>query len=103
LQVLLRQYGPLLGPEALRHALGYRTRTALQQARQRGQLPLRLFTLPGRHGHFALTHDLARWLTTLADPETSPADAGGSPDLKSASPRPAAKRKRRPAGRRKSV
>lgn len=60
---LLRLHGPLLGGEALASALGHRSAESLRQARRRGQVAVPLFTVPNRRGWYALTQDVADWLT----------------------------------------
>jgi hypothetical protein len=78
LAALLRQYGPLLGPEDLRHALAFQSRSALHQAVVRGAVPIRVFKLPSRNGRFALTHELAQWLADLSVPTPAPCPALGA-------------------------
>lgn len=59
---MLARHGPLLsGPELVR-ALGFRNAAALRQARHRGHLAVRVFSLPNRKGPFAMTSDVADWL-----------------------------------------
>lgn len=57
------RHGPVLGGGDLRRALGYVNAAALRQARRRGQVTVPLFTLPKRRGMFALTRDVADWLS----------------------------------------
>lgn len=61
-QELLREYGPIVGGDQLRQALGFPSMDAFRQALARGRLPLAVFALEHRRGKFALTRDLARWL-----------------------------------------
>ena len=62
-ETLLRLHGPLLGGEPLAAALGHRGVASLRQARRRGQVMVPLFTVPNRRGWFALTLDVADWLS----------------------------------------
>lgn len=59
---LLGRYGPMLGNDDLRLALGYPSREAFRQAAARDQLPVTVFALPNRRGKFALVKDVAHWL-----------------------------------------
>lgn len=59
---LLTRYGPILGQEDLRQALGYPSLEAFRQGLARRQLPVPVFTLPNRRGKFALTKEVAAWL-----------------------------------------
>lgn len=67
---LLNRYGPTLGGRDLYAALGYKTYAAFHRSRQLGAIGVKVFTLPGRRGWFALTTDVAAWLEAHAD-ETS--------------------------------
>ncbi|RDS83902.1 hypothetical protein DWU98_04525 [Dyella monticola] len=62
---LLQRYGPLVGQDDLRQALGYPTMDAFRQAYVRGLVPIPVFPLPNRRGKYALVKDLAGWLATL--------------------------------------
>lgn len=59
---LLDQYGPVVGGESLRKALGYPSMDALRQAMSRGTLPVPVFRIENRRGTFALIKDIAKWL-----------------------------------------
>ena len=61
---LTRELGPLLGGSALTKALGYRTQSAFRQALSAGRLSLPVFEIEGRRGKFALTREVAAWLTS---------------------------------------
>lgn len=72
---LLSRYGPVIGQDDLRKALGYPSMDAFRQALSRCHLPVPVFTMPRRRGKFALSRDVARWLATqrsnaLAPPES---------------------------------
>lgn len=71
---LLKKYGPLMGGEDLRRALGYRTWSAFARAARLDGLGVKVFELPGRRGKFALTIDVATWLVAMrsSQPETQP-------------------------------
>lgn len=62
---LERRYGPLLGGDALRQALGYPSRASLRQAYYQQRLPVPVFKIPRRRGFFALTREVAHWLADL--------------------------------------
>ncbi|OZB58784.1 MAG: hypothetical protein B7X31_13230 [Thiomonas sp. 13-66-29] len=62
---LLRRYGPLIGHDDLRQALGYPTMDAFRQALSRRQLPVPVFAMPHRRGKYALAKDVAHWLARL--------------------------------------
>lgn len=62
---LERQYGPLLGGDALRQALGYPSRASLRQAYYQQRVPVPVFKIPRRRGFFALTRDVAQWLCAI--------------------------------------
>lgn len=63
---LLTRYGPMLGGRELYAALGFKSYAAFHRCKQLGELGVTVFTLPGRRGWFALTGDIAEWLTTQA-------------------------------------
>ena len=69
---LEHHYGPLLGGDALRRALGYPSSGSLRQAYYRQHLPVPVFKIPRRRGLFALTRDVGRWLGTMARRGESP-------------------------------
>lgn len=59
---LFGRFGPMVGNDDLRAALGYPTMDAFRQALARRQLPVPVFPLPKRRGKFALVKDVAVWL-----------------------------------------
>jgi hypothetical protein len=59
---LIRDWGYVVGSAGLRQVLGFSTQAALRHAIARGALPVTVFEIEGRKGHFALAHDLAAWL-----------------------------------------
>jgi|JI10StandDraft_1071094.scaffolds.fasta_scaffold331612_3 hypothetical protein len=58
----LKRYGPIVGGEALRTFLGFRTYAAFQKARRLGELEVAVFGLRGRQGVFAMTVEACAWL-----------------------------------------
>lgn len=56
------RHGAILGSRALAKELGYPSSAAFEQALVRNMVPVRVFKLPNRRGHFALTIDVARCL-----------------------------------------
>lgn len=81
---LFERFGPTLGGRDLYVALGYKTYSAFYRAKQRDELGVRVFSLPGRRGWFALTETVARWLEQHADKEPATSCACGQ--LPKASP-----------------
>ncbi len=63
--IMLKEYGPLMGGEDLRRALGYRTWSAFARAVRSESLGVSVFDIPGRRGKFALTREVASWLTRV--------------------------------------
>lgn len=64
---LLFRYGPMIGNDDLRQALGYLSMDAFRQAQSRRQVPVPVFAVPNRRGKYALAKDVAHWLATLRD------------------------------------
>lgn len=69
---LRKQHGPILGGADLSRALGYRSLAAFRQARRRGQVEVKLFSLPNRRGVFALGIEVARWLVKASQLQAIP-------------------------------
>ncbi len=63
LEQMVSHYGPTLGGRDLYAALGFKSYAAFHRSKQRGEVGVHVFTLPGRRGWFALTADVAKWLT----------------------------------------
>jgi hypothetical protein len=59
---IVATHGYLIGGDALRKLLGYPTPNALHQAVRRRTVPVPVFTIEHRWGHFALAKDIAAWL-----------------------------------------
>ena len=64
---MLWLYGPLLGNEPLKEALGYPSLGAMSQSIAQGRFPVRVFTLEARRGKFAFTRDVAQWLESQSN------------------------------------
>lgn len=64
---LIERHGAVLGSRALAKELGYPSASAFQQALVRNTVPFTVFKLPNRRGHFALTIEVARWLSKVRD------------------------------------
>ncbi len=62
---LMNRYGPIIGRDDLRKALGYKTDDAFRQALSRNTIPIPVFEIEHRKGKFALVKDLAAWLETM--------------------------------------
>jgi hypothetical protein len=60
---LTSQYGSVLGSTALIKELGYPSAASFQQALTRCTVPVPVFELPHRRGSFALSRDVALWLS----------------------------------------
>lgn len=69
---LSRQYGEVLASADLVKVLGYRSSGAFRQAMVRGTVPVPLFTIPHRRGHFALALDVAAWMCQQRFNQTQP-------------------------------
>jgi len=65
--LLVRNYGAVIGGRDLREALGFKSATAFCRAVRAGRLPIRLFDFSGRRGRFALATDVAEWLEKSAE------------------------------------
>lgn len=62
---LIREYGPIIGGRDLYSALGFKSYGAFRLAKEREEIPIEIFKIPKRRDWYALTTDLAQWLTTL--------------------------------------
>ena len=60
---LAAQYGSVLGSTALIKELGYPSAAAFHQALARGTVPVPIFKIVHRRGSFALSLDVAVWLS----------------------------------------
>lgn len=78
-QEMEQLHGPLLGGMKLVAALGHANAASLRQARRRGRVPVPLFSLPQRRGFFALTRDIADWLTEARLTAAAPATPQSNP------------------------
>jgi hypothetical protein len=64
-QELLLIHGPLMAGTTLWVALGFKSAAAFRQAKLRNHIEVKLFRIKNRRGHFALTTEIAAWLTKL--------------------------------------
>lgn len=71
---LLQDWGYAVGSAGLRQAFGFPSQAALRLAITQGHLPVRVFSIPGRKGPFALAHEVAHWLATRPETLTLPLD-----------------------------
>ena len=78
-ETMLKEFGPLMGGEELRRALGYRTWSAFARAVRTNTLGIRVFEIPNRRGRFALTRDVAQWLIALSSGEPEPSMTAVNP------------------------
>jgi hypothetical protein len=60
--LLIRNFGAMIGGRDLREALGFKSATAFCRAVREGRLPIPVFEVSGRRGRFALATDVAEWL-----------------------------------------
>lgn len=72
---LLECYGPMVGGPELIKLLGFKTYTAFYRTWRAGDLGVQVFHIPGRRGLFALTQDVAAWMSQLARPASPAAEA----------------------------
>lgn len=79
-EILMKEYGPLMGGEDLRRALGYRTWSAFARAVRLGGLGVAVFEIAGRRGKFAFTRDVAKWLQSVgaSKPDEQTSEEGKS-------------------------
>lgn len=63
---LLTEHGELMDSAALRQLLKFNDQRALRRAIAKGAMPFPTFPMPGRHGPFARTRDVATWLKSLS-------------------------------------
>lgn len=68
---LAASYGEIIGGDTLRKVLGYATGAAMAHAIRTGKLSLPTFFVAGRKGRFALTVDIAHWLSSFRSSTTS--------------------------------
>jgi hypothetical protein len=64
---LLSTHGEVMDTNALVELLKFSDRRGLRRAVARGAIPFKTFPMPGRHGPFALTRDVANWLISLSE------------------------------------
>lgn len=59
---LTTKYGVILSSSILVQVLGYPSPEAFRQSLSRKTVPVPVFKIPNRRGHFALAKDIAEWL-----------------------------------------
>lgn len=64
------RFGPIMGGSDLYAALGFKTYAAFHRSKRQNELGVYVFGLPRRKGWFALTDDVARWLSQHAAQNT---------------------------------
>lgn len=62
---LVLRYGPLLTIADVSEVLRYPSVQAVQKARLRGSLPVKMFRMPPRRGWFVSSHSLAEFLVAV--------------------------------------
>lgn len=72
---LLERYGAMVGGPELTKLLGFKTYAAFYRTWRAGDLGVQVFHIPGRRGLFALTQDVAAWMSQLARPAFPATDA----------------------------
>lgn len=70
---LTERYGPVLPSSVLVRVLGYSSADAFRQSLARRTVPVPVFRMPNRRGHFALTRDVAQWLANQRQAAIKPA------------------------------
>lgn len=63
---LFREYGAVVGGQDLTKLLGFRTYSTFRMALTQGRIGVRVFSIMGRKGKFALTDEIAEWLLKQA-------------------------------------
>ena len=56
-------YGPVIGGKDLMQLMGFRTKPAFRRAVRDGVLGVRVFEMPGRQGKYAMTKDVAVFIS----------------------------------------
>ncbi len=65
---LVEAYGFILNSEQLAKVLAFGSKVAFRHAAYRGHLPVKVFPIEHRKGHFALAKDVAGWMATIRMP-----------------------------------
>ena len=82
-KTLLAEWGYVMGSEGLRQAFGFRSQAALRAAISHGRVPVKTFTITGRRGPYALTHEVAAWIASqISHSGPSGTQANGKPTAK---------------------
>lgn len=64
-KALSERYGEVIGGKDLHKVLGFRTSRAFARAVEHSLVGVPVFNIPGRRGKFAMTVDVAQWLSDL--------------------------------------
>lgn len=64
-KALSERYGEVIGGKDLHKILGFRTSRAFARAVEHSLVGVPVFNIPGRRGKFAMTADVAQWLSDL--------------------------------------
>jgi hypothetical protein len=75
-RTLLEFYGPLLKANELQRLLKFQSPTAFKDWLDRQQDPIRLLQLPHRRGWFAMTTEVADWLSRNGVISADPKNGG---------------------------
>jgi len=68
---LEQTFGRMMSSKQIGQLLVYPSAAAFRQALHRGAVKIRMFTLPQRRGRFAVTIDVARWLSAQVGERSS--------------------------------
>lgn len=69
---MLARYGTVMRGPDLYGALGFRTYSGFYKANKNNQLPVKIFSIEGRRGSFALTTAVAQFLEFKGSEESAP-------------------------------
>ena len=62
---LTEKHGAVVGNSDLRHLLGFKSYSSFNRAVRMNLLELDIFMIKNRRGKFALTKDVAQWISVL--------------------------------------
>lgn len=74
---ILQLYGPVLTGDALLKTLGYISKEAFKQSMVRNTVPVPIFRIDNRRGHYALTKDVAHFLAESRNRSFNAKNQGG--------------------------
>ena len=78
-KTLSDRYGEVIGGKDLHKVLGFRTSRAFARAVEHSLVGIPVFNIPGRRGKFAMTADVAQWLSELRSKSSSGYRTSNSP------------------------